>query len=152
EYVEGMWQMLQADSADDFVLATNKTTTVRDFLKMSFQYAGLPITFEGEGINEIAICSSTGRTLVKIDPAYFRPTEVELLVGDASKAKKLLNWQAKTSVDELCREMTYADLYRTEQEIQQKREVYGIHAETLAHDKDGFLKWFKENHLSESRV
>ncbi|RYZ84275.1 MAG: GDP-mannose 4,6-dehydratase [Proteobacteria bacterium] len=149
EYVEGMWRMLQAADADDYVLATNRTTTVRDFLSMSFSHAGIPVHFKGEGVNEQAICNKTGKVLVKVDPTYFRPTEVDLLIGNASKAKKNLGWEPKTSVEELCREMTYADLYRTEQDLRNKANRAGEAAESLAHEKDGFFKWFARNPVGE---
>jgi GDPmannose 4,6-dehydratase len=152
EYVEGMWRMLQAAEADDFVLATNRTTSVRDFMRMSFAYAGIPIHFKGQGVDEVAVCDKTGKTVARIDPTYFRPTEVDLLIGNPEKAKKKLNWESKISVDELCREMTYADLYRTEQEILQRKEPIGIQAEQLAHNKTGFIEWFSSNHLLEQQL
>lgn len=112
EYVEGMWRMLQADEPDTFVLATNKTTTVRDFVTMAFAAAGIEVNFSGEGVNEIGTDAKSGRTLVKVSPQFFRPAEVDLLLGDASKAKKLLGWEPKTSVEQLCQMMVEADIDR----------------------------------------
>lgn len=112
EYVEGMWKMLQADEPDTFVLATNKTTTVRDFVKMAFSATGIEVNFSGEGVNEIGTDAKSGRTLVKISPQFFRPAEVDLLLGDASKAKRLLGWEPKTSVAQLCQMMVEADIDR----------------------------------------
>ncbi len=112
EYVEGMWRMLQADKPDDFVLATGATTTIRDFVIWAFSEAGITLKWQGETgtINEHAIDAKTGKTLVKIDPKYFRPTEVELLIGDPAKAKKLLGWEPKVKVQELVKIMVAADL------------------------------------------
>ena len=112
EYVEGMWRMLQADEPDTFVLATNKTTTVRDFVTTAFAAAGIEVNFSGEGVNEIGTDAKSGRTLVKVSPQFFRPAEVDLLLGDASKAKKLLGWEPKTSVAQLCQMMVEADIDR----------------------------------------
>ncbi len=112
EYVEGMWLMLQADKPDDYVLATGKTTSVRDFVEMSFRSAGIEIEWCGERgtIKEYAINKKTGKEVVRIDPRYFRPTEVELLIGDPAKAKEHLGWEPKTSVEELVSIMVNADL------------------------------------------
>lgn len=112
EYVEGMWRMLQADEPDTFVLATNKTTTVRDFVRSAFKAADIELEFSGAGVDEIGVDASSGRTLVNINPEFFRPAEVELLLGDASKAKKILGWEPKTTVEELCRMMVESDLER----------------------------------------
>ncbi|MEN9826471.1 MAG: hypothetical protein RI953_2216 [Pseudomonadota bacterium] len=120
EYVEGMWRILNHTHADDFVLATGRTTRVRDFLLMAFRIAGIEIAFEGSGSAETGRCTKTGRTLVKIDPRYYRPSEVDLLIGDASKAKRELGWEAKTSVEELCKEMVAADIYVARQEISRR--------------------------------
>ncbi|EAI4415548.1 GDP-mannose 4,6-dehydratase [Campylobacter fetus] len=111
DYVEGMYAILQHTNADTFVLASNKTTTVRDFVKMSFEALDIPLTFEGSGENEVAR-DKQGNILVKVNPKFFRPAEVDLLIGDASKAKTALNWQAKTNLDELCSMMVKADLKR----------------------------------------
>lgn len=105
EYVEGMWRILQHKEGDDFVLATGRTETVRRFVEMAFQAINKSIIWQGEGIDEIGIDADTGVILVKIDANYFRPTEVDLLIGNAAKAKKLLNWEAKIELEELVREM-----------------------------------------------
>jgi GDPmannose 4,6-dehydratase len=119
DYVEGMWLMLQQDKPDDFVLATGVTTTIRDFVIMAFQEIGIILIFKGEGINEkgyVAECLNPiyqieiGQLVVSIDPRYFRPTEVELLIGDASKAKEKLGWQPNYNLKSLCKEMIESDL------------------------------------------
>ena len=112
DYVEGMHAMLQAPKADTFVLASGITTTVRDFVKMSFEALDIALVFEGEGVNEVAIDKKTGKVVVKVNPEFFRPAEVDLLIGDASKAKEQLNWSAKTNLNELCAMMVKADLER----------------------------------------
>ena len=113
EYVEGMHAMLQAPAPDTFVLATGVTTTVRDFVKLSFEALDIGIKFEGEGINEVGL-NDKGDVIVKINPAFFRPAEVDLLIGDASKAKQKLGWSAKTGLKGLCDMMIKADLRRIE--------------------------------------
>lgn len=110
EYVEGMWRIVQADTPDDFVLATGETTRVRTFVEWAFEDAGLMLRWEGQGVDEKGYCKATGRLLVAIDPRYFRPTEVELLIGDPTKALEKLGWKHKTSPRELAREMVEADL------------------------------------------
>ena len=110
EFVEAMWLMLQQDEPDDYVLATGRTTKVREFVRWAFEDAGIPIEFVGEGLEEKAIAKSDGRVLVEIDERYFRPTEVEALKGDASKAKRALGWEASIEARELAREMVAADL------------------------------------------
>ena len=112
DYVEGMHAMLQAPKADTFVLASGITTTVRDFVKMSFEALDIALVFEGEGVNEVARYKKTGKVVVKVNPEFFRPAEVDLLIGDASKAKEQLNWSAKTNLNELCAMMVKADLER----------------------------------------
>ena len=112
DYVEGMHAMLQAPKADTFVLASEITTTVRDFVKMSFEALDIALVFEGEGVNEVARDKKTGKVVVKVNPEFFRPAEVDLLIGDASKAKEQLNWSAKTNLNELCAMMVKADLER----------------------------------------
>ena len=113
EYVEGMHAMLQAPTPDTFVLATGVTTTVRDFVKLSFEALDIGIKFEGEGINEVGL-NDKGDVIVKINPAFFRPAEVDLLIGDASKAKQKLGCNAKTDLKGLCDMMIKADLRRIE--------------------------------------
>ena len=110
EYVRGMWLMLQQDEADDYVLATGETTPVRDFVQWAFEDVGITIRWEGEGESEKGYCAETGNCLIEVDPRYFRPTEVELLLGDPTKAKEKLGWVHETPVRELAREMVQADL------------------------------------------
>jgi len=114
EYVEGMWRMLQADEPDTFVLATNRTETVRDFVRMAFNVADIPVEFSGNDENEIAIDVSTGKTLARVDQRFCRPAEVDLLIGDHSKAKATLGWEPKTSLEELCRVMVETDIHRNQ--------------------------------------
>ncbi|MCI6564627.1 GDP-mannose 4,6-dehydratase [Campylobacter sp.] len=112
DYVEGMHAMLQAPKADTFVLASGITTTVRDFVKMSFEALDIALVFEDEDVNEVARDKKTGKVVVKVNPEFFRPAEVDLLIGDASKAKEQLNWSAKTNLNELCAMMVKTDLER----------------------------------------
>jgi GDPmannose 4,6-dehydratase len=109
DYVEGMWLMMQQDTPDDFVLATGKKVSVRDFINMAFKEAGIELEWKGTGIDEKATNKANGKVVVEIDPKYFRPAEVELLVGDASKAKAKLGWEPKITVEELVKEMVAAD-------------------------------------------
>lgn len=110
EYVRGMWLMMQQDEPDDFVLATGETTQVRTFVEWAFEDVGISLEWQGQGVDEKGYCRDTGRLLVQIDPRYFRPTEVELLIGDPSKAQAKLGWRHETSVRELAREMVEADM------------------------------------------
>lgn len=110
DFVEGMWLMLQQDKPEDFVLATGKTSTVRAFTELSFKAVGIDIVWEGKGVNEKGIDKKTGKVVIEIDSKYFRPTEVDLLIGDASKAKKLLNWESKTTLEQLVEMMIKHDL------------------------------------------
>ena len=110
EYVEGMWLMLQQDVPDDYVLATGETTTVRQFVEWAFEDVGIALEWRGEGVDEQGICKATGALRVAVDPRYFRPTEVDLLIGDPSKAQRQLGWTHKTGVRDLAREMVQADL------------------------------------------
>lgn len=110
DYVEGMWMMLQQEKADDFVLATGETHTVREFIELTFKELGMEIEWKGSGVDEKGIDKATGKTLIEIDPKYFRPTEVDLLLGDASKAERELGWKPKTKFYELVSMMTKADL------------------------------------------
>lgn len=114
EYVEGMWRMLQADQPDTFVLATNRTETVRDFVRMAFIGAGIVVEFKGSAENETAIDIATGNTVMRINPKFYRPAEVELLIGDPAHAKAKLGWQPKATLEELCQMMVKADLERNE--------------------------------------
>ena len=109
DYVEGMWRMLQHDKPEDFVLATGKTTTIREFCNLSFKELGIDIIWEGEGENEVGIDQSSNKVIISIDKNYYRPTEVDLLIGDASKAKKLLSWTPKYDLESLVKEMVNAD-------------------------------------------
>lgn len=115
EYVEGMWRMLQADVPDTFVLATNRTETVRDFVSMAFKAAGFNLRFEGKDEHEIGIDTATGKTLVKVNTKFYRPAEVELLIGNPQKAKEILGWEPKTTLEELCQMMVEEDLRRNQQ-------------------------------------
>ena len=110
EYVRGMWLMVQQEKGDDYVLATGETTTVRDFCRWAFQDAGIEIEFRGEGVDERGFCTKTGKCLIEVDPDYFRPTEVDLLIGDASKALAKLGWRHETTARELAREMVASDM------------------------------------------
>ena len=110
DYVEGMWRILQHNEADDFVLATGETHAVREFVELAFAEVGVKIDWKGSGIDEEGFDTKSGRTVVKVDPRYFRPTEVDLLLGDPSKAEKMLGWQATTTFEKLVAEMVQADL------------------------------------------
>ena len=110
EYAEGMWRMLQQDEPDDYVLATGVTTSVRDFTRWAFEDAGIMLEFSGEGVEEVGTCAETGKVLIEVDPRYFRPAEVDLLIGDATKAQRKLGWKPELGVRELAREMVAADL------------------------------------------
>ena len=112
EYVEGMYLMLQADVPDTFVLATNRTETVRDFVNMAFKGADINVEFKGEGLDEVAVDVATGKTVMKINPKFNRPAEVDLLIGNPAKAKEKLGWEPKTSLEQLCQMMVEADLKR----------------------------------------
>ena len=112
EYVEGMWRILQAEQPDTFVLATGRTETVRDFVRMAFLAVGITLDFRGAGDAEVAVDSASGKTLVRVNPRFYRPAEVELLIGDPTKAREQLGWQATTSLEALCQMMVEADLRR----------------------------------------
>ena len=114
EYVEGMYQILQHDNGNDFVLATGRTETVRRFVELAFAEVNREIVWEGRGVDEVGKDAAKGDILVRIDPRYFRPTEVDLLVGDPSKAKKLLDWEAKIGLEELVREMVSVALHNAQ--------------------------------------
>lgn len=110
DYVEGMWLILQQDKPDDYVLATGETHAVREFVELAFAVVGIVISWEGKGVEEIGKDSDSGDILVRVDPQYFRPTEVDLLIGDPTKAKKQLEWQIKVSFNDLVKEMVEADI------------------------------------------
>lgn len=115
DYVEGMWRMLQADKPDTYVLATGRTETVRDFVSMAFKAADIDVRFEGNAENERGIDTRTGNTVVRVNPKFYRPAEVELLIGSPEKAKRELGWEPKTTLEELCQMMVAADLRRVKQ-------------------------------------
>lgn len=117
EYVRGMWLMLQQPRGDDYVLATGSTTTVRQFVEWSFAAAGIGIRWEGRGRDEKGFDAATGKLLVSVDPRYFRPTEVDLLLGDPSKAEHILGWRHETSARDLAREMVREDIKLVEREL-----------------------------------
>ena len=118
DYVEGMWRILQHDVAEDFVLATGITTSIRDFVKLAFKYASIELEFKGKDEEEVAIVAACkgefklpiGSTIVKVDPRYYRPTEVELLIGDSTKARQKLGWEPKYNLEQLAEEMVSADI------------------------------------------
>jgi GDPmannose 4,6-dehydratase len=112
EYVEGMWRMLQADEPDTFVLATNRTETVRQFVRLAARAADIDLEFRGQGSDEVAVDRATGEVRVRVNPRFYRPAEVDLLVGDASKAGRVLGWSPKTTLEQLCSMMVEADLRR----------------------------------------
>lgn len=114
EYVEGMWRMLQAEQPDTFVLATNRTETVRDFVAMAFKAAGYTLRFEGKDEQEVGIDVATGKTLVRVNPKFFRPAEVELLIGNPARAKEILGWEPKTTLEQLCQMMVEQDIGRNQ--------------------------------------
>lgn len=130
DYVEGMWRMLQQDTPEDFVLATGITTYIRDFVRMAFEEVGVELSFSGEGVNEVGVISKItnnqahgmklGQVVVKVDPRYYRPTEVDLLIGDATKAKTKLNWVPTYTLAEMIKEMVAADIivFKKEQLLQ----------------------------------
>lgn len=112
DYVEGMWRMLQAEKPDTYVLATNVTTTVRDFVKMAFGFAGIELEFSGCGENEVAKDIRTGKQIVRVNPRYYRPAEVDLLIGNPEKARKNLGWEPTIHLEQLCSMMVEADIKR----------------------------------------
>ncbi|HOJ78855.1 MAG TPA: GDP-mannose 4,6-dehydratase [Bacillota bacterium] len=114
DYVKAMWLMLQQDNPDDFVIATGETHSVREFVELSFKNVGIDIQWEGQGVNEKGIDAATGQVLVEIDPRYFRPTEVDLLLGDPTKAREKLGWQPSVSFPELVKMMVQEDLKMAE--------------------------------------
>ena len=114
EYVEGMWRMLQADEPDTFVLATNRTETVRDFVRMAFKGAGVSLDFQGSAEEEIAVDVATGKAVVRVNPKFYRPAEVDLLIGNPTKAKNVLGWAPQTTLEQLCQMMVEADLRRNQ--------------------------------------
>ena len=124
DYVEGMWMMLQQDKADDYVLATGESYTVREFIETAFLQINEVIEWKGTGVNEIGYSKNTKKELIEVDKRYFRPTEVNYLMGDSSKAQKILGWKAKIKFEELVREMVNEDLKTVELEQETRR--FGI--------------------------
>lgn len=114
EYVEGMWRMLQVDEPDTFVLATNRTETVRDFVRMAFKGAGITVDFKGTAEGETAVDTATGKTVMRVNPRFYRPAEVELLIGNPARAKAKLGWEPQTTLEQLCQMMVEADLRRNQ--------------------------------------
>jgi GDPmannose 4,6-dehydratase len=127
DYVELMWLMLQQDKPDDYVMATGVTTTVREFINMAFAEAGIKIRWEGEGVNEKGYNAATGAVIVEIDPRYFRPAEVELLIGDPSKAKAKMGWEPKVQLPELVSMMVKNDIKLAEKELHLQKGGYTVH-------------------------
>lgn len=126
DYVELMWLMLQQDKPDDYVMATGVTTTVREFIVMAFREAGIEIRWEGAGVNERGLNAATGKTVVEIDPRYFRPAEVELLIGDPTKAKTKLGWTPRVQLPELVTMMVKNDIKLAEKELHLKNGGYEV--------------------------
>jgi len=126
DYVEGMWRVLQQDKPEDFVLATGVTTTIRDFCNMTFKELGIDIEWKGRGVNEKGINKATGKTIIEVDPRYFRPTEVDLLLGDSAKARKKLGWEPKYDLPSLVKEMVEEDLKEAKKEIFLKSGGYEV--------------------------
>jgi GDPmannose 4,6-dehydratase len=124
DYVEGMWRMLQQSEPDDYVLATGRTTTIRDFVIMAFREAGYELRWSGSGVDEKGLDAKSGEVLVAVDPSYFRPTEVELLLGDASKAKAKLGWKATCSLEALVKDMMANDMAEAERDAHIMRGGY----------------------------
>jgi GDPmannose 4,6-dehydratase len=116
DYVEGMWRIVQQDTADDFVLATGETHSVREFIELAFNEIGIKIEWRGNGVEEKGMNAATGDVLIEIDPRYFRPTEVDLLIGDPTKAHQKLGWHHKITFPELVTEMVTSDLRKIQQE------------------------------------
>ncbi|WP_299340440.1 GDP-mannose 4,6-dehydratase [uncultured Pseudoxanthomonas sp.] len=114
EYVDGMWRMLQTDEPDTFVLATNRTETVRDFVRMAFRAAGIDVDFSGKDLDEVGIDAATGKSVMRVSQKFHRPAEVDLLIGDPGKAERVLGWKPQTSLEQLCQMMVEADLKRNE--------------------------------------
>src|SRR5438046_4164930 len=117
DYVEGMHRILQVDEPGDFVLATGEARSVREFVELAFAEVGRAIEWRGKGVAETGIDKRSGKTVVRVDPTYFRPTEVDLLVGDASKARQKLGWKPKKSVTQLVKEMVAGDLAAARREV-----------------------------------
>ena len=126
DYVEGMWRVLQQDIPEDFVLATGVTTTIRDFCMMAFAQLGIELEFVGTGVDERGVDKATGKVLIEVDPRYFRPTEVDLLLGDASKAREKLGWTPRYNLEMLVEEMVAEDLKEATKELLLKNNGYEV--------------------------
>lgn len=126
DYVEAMWRMLQQDKPDDYVIATGETHSVREFVERAFAKVGTEVEWRGEGVHEQGLDKATGRVLVEIDPRYFRPTEVEFLLGDPSKAKRELGWEPRITFDELVKTMVNSDLEEAKRDLYCKREGFKV--------------------------
>ena len=120
DYVEGMWRIMQHDEPDDFVLATGRTHKVRTMIEVAFSRIGIDIEWSGRGVDEVGKNATTGETIIQVDPAYFRPTEVELLIGDASKARQILDWTPAISFEDMIAEMVDSDLKRVAEEAERR--------------------------------
>lgn len=128
DYVEAMWLMLQQGKPEDFVIATGETHSVREFLQQAFAHVGIELEWQGQGLDEKGIDKATGKILVEIDPRYFRPTEVEFLLGDPSKAKEKLGWQPKVTFKELVKMMVEADLEEAKKDMYCKKEGFKVNS------------------------
>ncbi len=129
DYVEAMWRILQADKPDDFVIATGVQHSVREFVELAFKYAGVEIEWQGSGVDEVGIAVSgldKNRVVVSIDPMYFRPAEVETLLGDSTKAKEVLGWQTRTRFDQLVQEMVVNDLEIAKKDVLKKKHGFKV--------------------------
>jgi GDPmannose 4,6-dehydratase len=126
DYVELMWLMLQQDKPDDYVIATGVTTSVRDFISIAFKEVGMDLLWEGKGVNERGVDKATGKIIVEIDPRYFRPAEVDLLIGDPSKAEVMLGWKPKVHLPELVKMMVASDIIQAEKELYLKSGGYKV--------------------------
>lgn len=127
DYVEAMWLLLQQEKAEDFVIATGQTHEVREFVGLAFKEVGIEIEWQGKGLEEKGVDKATGKTLVEVDPRYFRPTEVELLLGDATKAKEKLGWEAKTNLQALCEMMVKEDLLTAKRDLLCQKNGFETH-------------------------
>ena len=126
DYVEGMWLIMQQDKPSDYVLATGKTTSIRDFCIMAFKELGIDLEFRGEGVDEVGIDSATGKEIIVVDPMYFRPAEVDILLGDSTKARKELGWEPKYDLSMLVKEMVASDLELAKKELTMKEHGYNV--------------------------
>ncbi len=124
DYVEAMWLMLQQDEPDDYVVATGEQHSVRELIELTFELVGMPIEWRGSGVDEVGVLKGTDRVLVAIDPRYYRPTEVDTLLGDPTKAKTKLGWQPRTTFRELIREMVHSDVAEAQRDAMVRREGF----------------------------